>query len=60
MRGTPSRIALLVPAGVVQAQPQYGPNDGLIGWSVEMSPDDYTADGASTNAGDTSFRIAFG
>lgn len=51
-------FAMVMPAGVVSAQPDYGPNDGLIGWSVEMEPDEFTGDDVSTNAGNTAFRLA--
>ena len=53
-------FAMLIPSAIVTAQPSFGVNDSLVGWSVEAQPGAYTGDGSSTAPGDTSFRIAFG
>tara|TARA_R110000824_G_scaffold131166_1_gene293090 strand:+ start:7810 stop:9045 length:1236 start_codon:yes stop_codon:yes gene_type:complete len=53
-------FALLIPSAIVTAQPSFGVNDSLVGWSVEAQPGAYTADGSSVAPGDTSFRMAFG
>ena len=53
-------FALIVPSALVTAQPSFGVNDSIVGWTVEAQPGTYTADGSSVAPGDTSFRMAFG
>ena len=54
-------FSLFIPEAVVVEQAQLGPQDGIIGWSVVMEPDDgYSGDSGSTFPANTSFRIALG
>jgi len=55
-----SFFSVLVPAGRVVAQPKMTASGRKIGWTIEMEPTEYTSDGASTGAGNSRFRIAFG
>ncbi len=52
-------FAILIPAAVVTAQPDWGEVDGVQGYTLEFQPLDWTGDGASLEAGNTPFRIAF-
>ncbi len=52
-------FAVFIPAAVVTSQPDWGEVDGIQSYTLEMQPKDYSGDGASADAGNTPFRIAF-
>jgi hypothetical protein len=52
-------FSILIPAGVVTAQPDMGDVDGIQAFTLEFQPVDYTGDSSSANSGDSPFRIGF-
>jgi len=52
-------MAIIIPAGVVTSQPDWGEVDGVQSYTLELQPKDWSGDGSSADAGNSPFRIAF-
>ena len=53
-------MQFLIPAAIVKAQSSQVDQNGLQGFDFTLGVGSYDGDGASTNAGDSDIRIAFG